>query len=253
MSSESKRPGTGRREIAGVGATEAHRYLYGQLLIAMPVMGDPRFERSVIYLCAHSAEGAMGIIVNRPAGSIDFPGLLVQLDIIKKADQIKLPENAETMKVLKGGPVETGRGFVLHSSDFFIKDATLRIDDEICLTATVDILKAIAKGAGPKHAILALGYAGWAAGQLESEIQDNGWLHCDADPDLIFGGDVEEKYLRALRKIGGEPGTRSPLVMDRAGTWHNAVSSQLSCSPGRQGSSTPLPAARLSVQCRPRW
>ena len=136
----------------------------------------------------------MGIIVNRPAGSIDFPELLVQLDIIKKADQIKLPENAETMKVLKGGPVETGRGFVLHSSDFFIEDATLRIDDGICLTATVDILKAIAKGAGPKHAILALGYAGWAPGQLETEIQDNGWLHCDADPDLIFGGDVEEKY-----------------------------------------------------------
>ena len=175
----------------------------------MPVMGDPRFERSVIYLCAHSAEGAMGIIVNRPAGSIDFPGLLVQLDIIKRTDQIKLPENAESMKVLKGGPVDTGRGFVLHSSDFFIKDATLRIDDGICLTATVDILKAIAKGAGPKHAILALGYAGWAAGQLETEIQDNGWLHCDADPDLIFGGDVEEKYLRALRKIGIDPGMLS--------------------------------------------
>ena len=184
-------------------------YLDGQLLIAMPVMGDPRFERSVIYLCAHSSEGAMGIIVNRPAGSIDFPGLLVQLDIIKKPDQIKLPENAETMKVLKGGPVDTGRGFVLHSSDFFIKDATLNIDEGICLTATVDILKAIAKGAGPKHAILALGYAGWAPGQLENEIQDNGWLHCDADPDLIFGDDVEEKYLRALRKIGIDPGMLS--------------------------------------------
>jgi putative transcriptional regulator len=204
------RPRTARRK-ASDGASEAdgHRYLDGQLLIAMPVMGDPRFERSVIYLCAHSAEGAMGIIVNRPAGSIDFPGLLVQLDIIKKADQIKLPENAETLKVLKGGPVETGRGFVLHSSDFFIQDATLRIDHEICLTATVDILKAIAKGDGPKHAILALGYAGWAAGQLESEIQDNGWLHCDADPDLIFGSDVEKKYTRALRKIGIDPGMLS--------------------------------------------
>jgi putative transcriptional regulator len=202
MSSESKRPKPDRREIASSDA-DGHRYLDGQLLIAMPVMGDPRFERSVIYLCAHSAEGAMGIIVNRPAGSIDFPGLLVQLDIIKKA------ENAETLKVLKGGPVETGRGFVLHSSDFFIQDATLRIDHEICLTATVDILKAIAKGAGPKHAILALGYAGWAAGQLESEIQDNGWLHCDADPDLIFGRDVEEKYNRALRKIGIDVGMLS--------------------------------------------
>jgi putative transcriptional regulator len=210
MSSEGKRPRAVRREASGVAAeTEDHRYLDGRLLIAMPVMGDPRFERSVIYLCAHSAEGAMGIIVNRPAGSIDFPGLLVQLDIIKKSEQIKLPENAETLKVLKGGPVETGRGFVLHSSDFFIQDATLRIDDEICLTATVDILKAIARGAGPKHAILALGYAGWAAGQLESEIQGNGWLHCDADPDLIFGGDVEEKYDRALRKIGIDPGMLS--------------------------------------------
>jgi putative transcriptional regulator len=204
------RPGTARRQAAaGVGDNSSQGYLDGQLLIAMPVMGDPRFERSVIYLCAHSSEGAMGIIVNRPAGSIDFPELLVQLDIIKKADQIKLPENAESMKVLKGGPVETGRGFVLHSSDFFIQDATLQIDEGICLTATVDILKAIARGAGPKHAILALGYAGWAPGQLETEIQDNGWLHCDADPDLIFGRDVEEKYLRALRKIGIDPGMLS--------------------------------------------
>jgi putative transcriptional regulator len=210
MDPAGKRPRMVRREPTGGGdESEGSRYLDGQLLIAMPVMGDPRFERSVIYLCAHSAEGAMGIIVNRPAGSIDFPGLLVQLDIIKKADQIKLPENAETLRVLKGGPVETGRGFVLHSSDFFIQDATLRIDDDICLTATIDILKAIASGAGPKHAILALGYAGWAAGQLESEIQDNGWLHCDADPDLIFGGDVEEKYGRALRKIGIDPGMLS--------------------------------------------
>jgi putative transcriptional regulator len=210
MDPESKRPRTIRHRAARRGDDAATRgYLDGQLLIAMPVMDDPRFERSVIYLCAHSSEGAMGIIVNRPAGSIDFPGLLVQLDIIKKSDQIKLPENAESMKVLKGGPVETGRGFVLHSSDFFIEDATLRIDDGICLTATVDILKAIAKGAGPKHAILALGYAGWAAGQLETEIQHNGWLHCDADPDLIFGGDVEEKYLRALAKIGINPGMLS--------------------------------------------
>jgi putative transcriptional regulator len=198
-----------RREAGDTGGEPQSRYLDGQLLIAMPVMGDPRFERSVIYLCAHSAEGAMGIIVNRPAGSIDFPGLLVQLDIIKKTDQIKLPENAETMRVLKGGPVETGRGFVLHSSDFFIEDATLRIDGEICLTATIDILKAIARGAGPKHALLALGYAGWAAGQLENEIQENGWLHCDADPDLIFGDDVEDKYDRALRKIGIDPGMLS--------------------------------------------
>src|SRR3979409_103722 len=137
MDPEDKTPKTVRREAPGAGDNSANRgYLDGRLLIAMPVMGDPRFERSVIYLCAHSSEGAMGIIVNRPAGSIDFPELLVQLDIIKKADQIKLPENAESMKVLKGGPVETGRAFVTRSSDFFIKDATLRIHDGICTTHT---------------------------------------------------------------------------------------------------------------------
>lgn len=194
---------------AGHGADSENSYLDGQLLIAMPVMEDERFARSVIYVCAHSSEGAMGIIVNRPAGSIDFPELLMQLEIIDKSEGIKLPESAETMKVLKGGPVETGRGFVLHSSDFFIQDATLPIDDGICLTATVDILRAIAHGGGPKHAILALGYAGWAPGQLEDEIQGNGWLHCAADEDLIFGGDVDAKYRRALQKIGIAPGTLS--------------------------------------------
>lgn len=203
-------PKTGRSKVVVTGdSSSSSGYLDGQILIAMPVMSDPRFERSVIYMCAHSAEGAMGIIVNRPAGSIDFPGLLVQLDIIEKADQIKLPENAESMKVMKGGPVDTSRGFVLHSSDFFIQDATLNIDDGICLTATVDILKAIAKGSGPKHAILALGYAGWAPGQLEDEIQHNGWLHCDADAELIFGDDVDDKYARALRKIGVDVGMLS--------------------------------------------
>src|ERR1700741_3416312 len=170
-----KDPGT---KGAGIGHNSSDDgYLDGQLLIAMPVMGDPRFERSVIYLCAHSSEGAMGIIVNRPAGSIDFPELLVQLNIINKSEQIKLPGTAESMKVLRGGPVDTGRGFVLHSSDFYIANATLKIADGICLTATIDILKAIAKGEGPRHAILALGYAGWAPGQLEDEIQEKGWLH----------------------------------------------------------------------------
>lgn len=196
------KPSAGTVDAAG-------SYLDGQLLIAMPVMDDERFARSVIYVCAHSSEGAMGIIVNRRAGSIDFPELLAQLDIIDDAANIKLPESAETMKVLKGGPVETGRGFVLHSSDFFIDDATLPIDDGICLTATVDILRAIANGGGPKHAILALGYAGWAPGQLEDEIQGNGWLHCAADDDLIFGTDIDEKYMRALQKIGVAPGTLS--------------------------------------------
>jgi putative transcriptional regulator len=177
-------------------------YLDGQMLIAMPVMDDERFQRSVIYMCAHSSEGAMGIIVNRPAGSIDFPGLLMQLDIIKKGERIALPKGAEAMKVLRGGPVEPGRGFVLHSSDFFIKDSTLEIDVDVSLTATLDILKAIATGSGPSRALLALGYAGWAPGQLENEIQHNGWLHCPADNDLVFDRDVDSKYERALKKIG---------------------------------------------------
>ena len=209
MSPEGKAPKSpGRKTGAGHDAPD-EGYLDGQMLVAMPVMGDPRFERSVIYMCAHSAEGAMGIIVNHPAGSIDFPQLLMQLDIVTSADQITVPDHGEPMQALKGGPVDTGRGFVLHSSDFFLQDATLRIDEDICLTATVDILKAIAKGTGPKHAILALGYAGWAPGQLETEIQGNGWLHCDADADLIFGDDVEDKYNRALQKIGIDPGMLS--------------------------------------------
>src|ERR1700738_5581628 len=136
MDPEGRRPRTARREAAGIDENSSDGgYLDGQLLIAMPVMGDPRFERSVIYMCAHSSEGAMGIMVNRPAGSIDFPELLVQLDIIKEDDQIKLPETAESMKALKGGPADTGRGLLLHSSDFYIQDATLKIDDGICLTA----------------------------------------------------------------------------------------------------------------------
>jgi putative transcriptional regulator len=210
MDPQGKRSGEVRRKKAGSGDNAPKQgYLDGRLLVAMPVMGDPRFERSVIYLCAHSAEGAMGIMVNRPAGSIDFPELLVQLNIINKDDQIKLPETAESMQVLRGGPVDTGRGFVLHSSDFYIENATLKIDQDICLTATIDILKAIAKGNGPKHAILALGYAGWRPGQLEAEIQGNGWLHCDADAELVFGDDVDDKYARALRKIGVDPGMLS--------------------------------------------
>jgi putative transcriptional regulator len=184
-------------------------YLDGQMLIAMPSMRDERFARSVIYVCAHSSEGAMGIVVNQPAANINFPDLLVQLEVIPAADLIQLPRRVGIVKVLKGGPVETGRGFVLHSADFFIENSTLPIDEGICLTATLDILKAIARGDGPASALLALGYAGWAPGQLESEIQENGWLHCSADPELIFGSDIEAKYEKALKKIGIDLGMLS--------------------------------------------
>ena len=135
-------------------------YLDGQMLIAMPSMRDERFARTLIYICAHSSEGAMGIVVNQPAANINFTDLLVQLEVIQDADLIQLPRRAGAVQVLKGGPVEPGRGFVLHSSDFFIENSTLPIDDGICLTATLDVLKAIAKGDGPNSALLALGYAG---------------------------------------------------------------------------------------------
>ncbi|TDR93904.1 YqgE/AlgH family protein [Enterovirga rhinocerotis] len=184
-------------------------YLDGQMLVAMPGMDDERFRRSVIYLCAHSDEGAMGIVINRPAPDLSFPDLLVQLGVIPAGGGIRLPQHAERMAVLMGGPVETSRGFVLHTPDFFLDESTLPIDDDVCLTATVDILRAIARGKGPENAILALGYAGWRPGQLESEIQANGWLNCPADPGLIFGPALDAKYDLALRKIGIDLGMLS--------------------------------------------
>lgn len=184
-------------------------YLDGQVLIAMPGMSDERFQRTIIYLCAHSAEGAMGIVVNKPAADLSFPDLLVQLDVIPAAEAIRLPGRVGRMNVLIGGPVETSRGFVLHTPDFFIDHSTLPIADGICLTATVDILRAIAGGTGPESAVLALGYAGWSAGQLESEIQQNGWLNCPADPTLVFGGSLDGKYDLALKKLGIDLGMLS--------------------------------------------
>ncbi|MEZ5775568.1 MAG: YqgE/AlgH family protein [Hyphomicrobiaceae bacterium] len=178
-------------------------YLEGQLLVAMPTMTDRRFARTVIYMCAHSSEGAMGLIINKEAKHISFEQLLEQLSIETPLGDDDEP--GDSMPVHVGGPVEQGRGFVLHSSDYNAPDSTLVIDDEVSLTATLDILKAIAGGNGPRHAILALGYSGWGAGQLESEIQANGWLHCPADPDLVFGVDLDEKYDEALSRIGIDP------------------------------------------------
>jgi putative transcriptional regulator len=180
-------------------------YLEGHMLVAMPGMTDPRFARAVIYLCAHSKDGAMGLVVNQRARRIKFPDLLVQLEVIDEHEAIRLPKRAGGMQVLKGGPVETQRGFVLHSSDYHADDTTMPIDRDVSLTATLDILRAIASDSGPYQAILALGYAGWSPGQLEEEIQQNGWLSCEADNDLLFGEDLESKYARALRKIGIDP------------------------------------------------
>ncbi|MDB5650376.1 MAG: hypothetical protein JWL62_1896 [Hyphomicrobiales bacterium] len=147
----------------------------------------------------------MRSVVNQRARKVSFTDLLVQLEVIGPEEAIRLPSRAGGIQVLKGGPVESGRGFVLHSADFFIDNSTLPIDEGISLTATVDILRAIAKGDGPDHAVLALGYAGWSPGQLEDEIQRNGWLTVPADPGLLFDNDLEGKYSRALRTIGIDP------------------------------------------------
>ncbi len=180
-------------------------YLDGQLLMAMPTMTDKRFQRSVIYLCAHSADGAMGLIINQRANNISVPHLLKQIGILKKSDAKAVPPRMQAMAVHIGGPVETGRGFVLHSADYYAENATLQIDKSVSLTATTDILKAMTEGQGPEQALLALGYAGWSPGQLESEMQANGWLHCPADTDLVFNPDIATKYDRALSKLGIDP------------------------------------------------
>ncbi len=179
--------------------------LEGQFLIAMPLMSDKRFTRSVIYMCAHSDEGAMGLIVNHRANHINFPDLLERLGIVAGTADDTISNEILDRQVHLGGPVETGRGFVLHSADYFATDSTLKIDTGISLTATVDILKAIAAGFGPKRSIFALGYAGWSAGQLESEIQANGWLNCPSDDDILFEDNLELKYERALARIGVNP------------------------------------------------
>jgi putative transcriptional regulator len=194
MSNGSKNPDA----AAGSNSTS----LEGQMLIAMPTLRDGPFARAVVYLCAHRKDGAMGIIVNQGADTIDFPQLLVQLDVVKPDESIVLPPRAGDVRVLRGGPVEKGRGFVLHSRDYFVDNSTVTIADDICLTATLDILRAIAGGKGPEKAVLALGYAGWSSGQLESEILANGWLNCPADPSLVFDSDLASKYDRALAKIG---------------------------------------------------
>jgi putative transcriptional regulator len=175
----------------------------------MPTLNDGPFARTVVYICAHSSEGAMGITINQPAKQISFRDLLVQLDIIPEGPEIRLPGPAGRMRVHRGGPVETGRGFVLHSSDYYAENSTLPIDEHVSLTTTLEILKAIATGNGPENALLALGYAGWSPGQLDAEILENGWLHCPAPPDLIFDPDLDGKYERVLALLGVDEGRLS--------------------------------------------
>ncbi len=171
--------------------------LAGQLLVAMPGMMDPRFARTVIYMCAHGPEGAMGLVINRVLDSLTFPDLLDQLGL-------DFLDGEDFLDVHFGGPVESGRGFVLHSADY-LQDSSLMVDDHVALTATVDILREIAGGGGPRNCILALGYAGWGPGQLDSEIKANGWLHCPPDDELLFGEETDAKWQQAMEKIGIDP------------------------------------------------
>ena len=186
------------------GETGAGPYLEGQLLVAMPTMADPRFTRSVIYMCAHSDDGAMGLVVNKLLESLSFSDLLEQLDI--EAESVD-----EHIRVHFGGPVEAARGFVLHSTDY-THEATLRVDDEFALTATIGVLKAMAEGRGPRLSMLALGYAGWAPGQLDREIQENGWLTVPADEELVFDKTQDGKWERAVGRLGIDPGNLSGVA-----------------------------------------
>lgn len=177
---------------------EGESFLEGKLLIAMPGMTDERFAQTVIYMCAHSAKGAMGIVINKPIPGLSFADLMKQLQIETKSITGDFP-------ILYGGPVETGRGFVLHSGDYEGSDSTLPVSEDISLTATLDILRAMAEGRGPKQALFALGYAGWAPGQVETEFQSNGWLHCSADSSIVFGTDPQAKWATALSRLGVGP------------------------------------------------
>jgi putative transcriptional regulator len=192
-------------DLKKLGGNGSAGWLGGQILVAMPGMIDARFRRSVIFMCGHSDAGAMGIVINQRASSMTFRDLLVQLDIIEADQAIRLPRRISHASVMKGGPVETSRGFVLHSADYRIDNVTQNVGEGIAMTATLDILKAMAREEGPSVSLMALGYSGWAAGQIEREIAQNGWLHCPADEALLFDGDIDSKYDRALKKIGIDP------------------------------------------------
>ncbi|WP_312796120.1 YqgE/AlgH family protein [Tianweitania sp.] len=188
-------------ELLGKKNTVAeHGYLDDHFLLAMPAMKDDRFARTVIYICAHNEDGAMGLIINQPR-QMRFPDLLVQIGVIEEQDAIRLPDSARDLIVRHGGPVDRSRGFVLHSDDVTMESST-PVAEDIFLTATVDILRAISAGKGPKHTLMALGYAGWGAGQLETEIIENGWLTCPANAELLFDSEIEQKYDRILSSIG---------------------------------------------------
>ncbi|MGB4056465.1 MAG: YqgE/AlgH family protein [Alphaproteobacteria bacterium] len=175
--------------------------LVGKLLLAMPGMGDPRFYRAVIFMCAHDDKGAMGLVINHTLAGVEFKNLLEQLSF---SSDIKIDLSKFSIPVMAGGPVEGARGFILHSHDFKQRD-TMAVGDDYAITGTIEALKDIATGHGPNRLLFLLGYAGWGPGQLDKEIQDNAWLVVDPDPALIFDAVPEEKWVRAIQKLGVDP------------------------------------------------
>ncbi len=207
--SSQRAPGAGPLAASAAGGAfdlanrQADR-LTSQILVAMPTLIDPNFAQTVILICAHSADGAMGIVLNRSLERPSFEGLLQQLDIAPTPPQRQI-------RLCSGGPVETVRGFVVHTTDW-MADGTLRVDDDLGLTTSLDILKAIAQGLGPRECLLALGYAGWGPGQLEAEFSQNSWLSVPADEALVFGGENETRWRRAMQKLHVDPALLSPTA-----------------------------------------
>lgn len=186
-----------RKDAVGISADDGEGLLTGQLLIAMPAMDTPQFVQSVIFVCAHTPNGAMGIVVNRPLASPSFDDLLEQLEV-----QPAPP--ARRIALFRGGPVDAARGLVLHTADWTSDDSML-VDDRVALTASLDVLKAIADGGGPEQGLLALGYAGWGPGQLDREMHENAWLTAPATLDLLFDGDNTTKWRRAMALLKVDP------------------------------------------------
>lgn len=176
--------------------------LKGQFLVAMPSMGDERFQDAVVYLVGHGEEGAMGLVVNHSVEDMRFTDILEELQLGEKAALIELPDSVKNRQVLRGGPVQTSRGFVLHSPDYFRAGNSYVVNDEICLTATLDILKAVAFEQSPAESLFALGYCGWSPGQLEQELQGNGWLTVPYSRELLFDLPIERRYDAALARLG---------------------------------------------------
>lgn len=189
---------------------DAMETLRGQYLVAMPGMADERFVETVVFLVAHGEDGAMGLVVNKPMGDMHLSDILMEMELDAEARAIRVSEQRLEQDVLKGGPVDTSRGFVLHTPDYFRDGNSYLVGEEVCLTATLDVLRAIADGTGPAHSVLALGYCGWGAGQLEAELKQNGWLTLEHTPDLMFSVPAARRYDKALAMLGVSRANLSP-------------------------------------------